>query len=139
MSEGLATARVCPGCVAAHAGSVMYADKHDDQCKAEHAEPTPRPWKWLPDEGQFIVAANDYIVAEIPCQGCNPADGEFIVKVVNAYESNQKQIEQLRAALKLTLAAMRKARDEWEGYAPDAGWCNAWDAARAALTPKEGE
>lgn len=47
---------------------------------------TPRPWRWLPDEGQFIVADKDRIVAEVPCQGCNPADGEFIVRAVNSFD-----------------------------------------------------
>lgn len=32
--------RECPGCVAAHAGSVMSHDLHDEQCKAEHREPS---------------------------------------------------------------------------------------------------
>jgi len=37
----------------------------------------------LPREGQFIVDANMNIVAEIPCQGANPADGKLIVTAVN--------------------------------------------------------
>jgi hypothetical protein len=44
---------------------------------------TPGPWKWLPNAGQFVVAPGLKIVAEVPCQGCNPEDGAFIVACVN--------------------------------------------------------
>ncbi len=47
---------------------------------------TLRPWRYLRDEGQFIVADKDRIVAEIPCQGCNPEDGELIVRAVNSFD-----------------------------------------------------
>ena len=39
---------------------------------------TPGPWQWLPDEGQFIVDENMQIIAEIPCQGANPANGPLL-------------------------------------------------------------
>lgn len=66
------------------------------KAQARRGEPTPRPWKWLPREGQFIVDVSRNIIAEVPCQGANPADGAFIVKVVNAWDS----IEQLRERIK---------------------------------------
>jgi hypothetical protein len=54
--------------------------------KLTTSEATARPWRWLPNEGQFIVANYDRIVAEIPCQGCNAADGELIVRAVNCFD-----------------------------------------------------
>ncbi len=61
-------------------------------------EATPRPWRWLPDEGQFIVAADDYIVAEVPCQGSNANDGVLIVEAVNAYDDLRVENHRLSAA-----------------------------------------
>lgn len=46
---------------------------------------TPLPWEWLPDEGQFIVDSRKQIVAEVPCQGCPPENGAYIVHACNAY------------------------------------------------------
>jgi hypothetical protein len=48
---------------------------------------TPGPWRWLPKEGQFIVAANSRIVAEVPCQGCNPSDGPLIAAAPELLEA----------------------------------------------------
>ena len=66
-------------------------------------EPTPRPWKWLPKEGQFIVDANLNIVAEVPCQSGNPTDGAYIVTAVNEREALLLRIEELEKALKALL------------------------------------
>jgi len=57
---------------------------------------TPTPWKWMPGEGQFIVAPDGTIVAEIPCQGANPADGEFIARAVNAHEDLMTALERIK-------------------------------------------
>jgi hypothetical protein len=47
---------------------------------------TKLPWKWLPDEGQFIVQDETMkIVAEVPCQGCEAADGAYLVHAANEY------------------------------------------------------
>ena len=51
----------------------------------------------------------------------------------NLLVSMGAEIARLREALKLTLNAMRKARDEWPNYSPDVEWVIAWDAARKAL------
>lgn len=57
---------------------------------------SPLPWQWLPDEGQFIVDAKGNIVAEIPCQGCNPIDGEFLVTAVNERERLRELVQDFR-------------------------------------------
>jgi len=67
-----------------------------------------RPWKWLPNEGQFIVDADDNIVAEIPCQGCNPIDGTLIVNAVNDREQLLARISELEGANKLLTEAAVK-------------------------------
>ena len=77
--------------------------KAEAERKQRMKEPTPRPWKWLPKEGQFIVDANRSIVAEIPCQGANPADGAYIVTAVNEREALLLRIEGLEKALKTLL------------------------------------
>lgn len=75
--------------------------------RREHMKtPTPRPWKWLPKEGQFIVDANRNIVAEIPCQSANPADGALIVTAVNerdALLAKNQELERERDALAAAL------------------------------------
>ena len=43
------------------------------------------PFKWLPDEGQFIVDATEHIVGEVPCQGCPAENGAYFVHAANAY------------------------------------------------------
>jgi hypothetical protein len=56
---------------------------------AQNQKHTPGPWRWLPDEGNFIVRDNYQrsIVAEIPCQGCNPADGPLIASAPELLEA----------------------------------------------------
>lgn len=39
---------------------------------------TPGYLKWLPNYGQFLVSELGDVVAEIPCQAGNPADGAFL-------------------------------------------------------------
>jgi hypothetical protein len=73
--------------------------------------PTERPWRWLPDEGQFIVAKGDRIVAEIPCQGCNPADGALIVEAVNKYDDYRGALERIAKGPHSTLCAYVKHAD----------------------------
>ena len=46
---------------------------------------TPLPYRYLRDEGQFIVDANGNIVAEIPCQGVSPEHGDYLTAACNAY------------------------------------------------------
>lgn len=74
----------------------------------------PLPWQWLPDEGQFIVDAKGNIVAEIPCQGCNPIDGEFLVTAVNERERLREALRRLVAAAGFSLATpgMIRGRDQ---------------------------
>jgi hypothetical protein len=73
------------------------------EVKAEHSL---LPWTWLPDDGQFIVDAKGNTVGEIPCQGCNPADGEFMVTAVNSYEANLRRIEVLTKALEFAVRVL---------------------------------
>lgn len=80
--------------------------KAEAERKRRLKEPTPRPWKWWPKEGQFIVDADRNIVAEIPCQGANPADGKLIVDAVNERDAVIAGRDRLRAALGLAEAAM---------------------------------
>ncbi len=54
------------------------------------AGPTPGPWTWMPDDGQFILDARGNIVAEIPCQGANPADGPLIAATPELLEALEK-------------------------------------------------
>ena len=54
---------------------------------------TKGPWKWLPNEGQFIVDANHQIVAEIPCQGANPADGPLIAAAPELLEALRELLD----------------------------------------------
>ena len=54
----------------------------------KHTPATPLPYKYLRDEGQFIVDANQQIVAEIPCQGVPKNHGDYIVHSANAYPRN---------------------------------------------------
>ena len=68
--------------------------------KRRDPKTTPRPWRWLPNKGQFIVGPDYQIIAEVPCQGCNPADGELIVTAVNERDQLLQENEKLKAALK---------------------------------------
>ncbi len=47
---------------------------------------TARPWVWSPDQGNFITTRKGDVVAEVPCQGANPEDGELIVRAVNSFD-----------------------------------------------------
>jgi len=60
----------------------------------------------LPNEGQFIVGPDYQIVAEVPCQGANPADGKLIVEAVNSHADLLREREALREALARASAAM---------------------------------
>lgn len=66
----------------------------------ERREHSRLPWRWLADEGQFIIDVQGNIVAEIPCQGCNPKDGELIVRVVNQHTTLVEQRDLLVRAAK---------------------------------------
>lgn len=94
-------------------------------------EHTPTPWRWLPEEGQFIVAAKDLIVAEIPCQGCNPADGEFIVRACNSFDD-------LLAAAKAFVSWVDDCWDSWAINDRDTPKAKAdYEAAKAAIARAE--
>src|ERR1044072_1626184 len=138
--------------------------REEAERKRRMKEPTPRPWKWLPKEGQVIVDTDRNIAAEIPCQGANPRDGAFIVKAVNerdALIAERDRLEAEREALSTLLRSLiprlcshcrngvfplrewgdGKAFTHWGGYEQLA--CAASDVrmvlARAALSGKEGE
>ena len=94
-----------------------------DDCRAH----SPLPWRWLPEEGQFIVDAKGDIVAEVPCQGCNPINGSFLVKAVNQHatllEQRAQLVEVLQAALKIVAdraaggrmtTSIREADEVWQ-------------------------
>ena len=66
----------------------------------KHAPATPLPFKYLPDEGQFIVDANGQIVAEVPCQGVPPEHGEYLTHAANAYQRLVERVNRLEAVLK---------------------------------------
>lgn len=66
----------------------------------ERREHSRLPWRWLANKGQFIVDVQGNIVAEIPCQGCNPKDGEFIVEAVNQHAALVEQRSVLIEALR---------------------------------------
>ena len=81
---------------------------------------SPLPWAWLSDEGQFIVDAKRNIVAEVPCQGCNPTDGALLVHRVNRWD---ELVEALREILnsgvefddiRLNHLSIQVHRDAWE-------------------------
>ena len=63
------------------------------------SEATARPWKWLPNEGQFITGPDMQIVAEVPCQGANPIDGELIVTAVNERDALLAERDRYKVAL----------------------------------------
>lgn len=95
-------------------GAIPLQSLPTEQVTADKA--TPRPWEYLRDEGQFIVDARGEIVAEIPCQGCDPDAGELIVRAVNSMAGYE--------------AAIKALRDLDEYYCASGPL---WVAARAAL------
>ena len=81
-----------------------------DGARSERQEHSLLPWAWLPDEGQFVVDAKQNIVAEIPCQGCNPHDGAFIVRAANAHDALYEAAKKAANELSVMLA-LNPARD----------------------------
>jgi len=71
--------------------------KAEAERKQRMKEPTPRPWAWLPNEGQFIIDKDRNIVAEVPCTSGNPADGALIVTAVNERDQLLAEVAELRA------------------------------------------
>jgi hypothetical protein len=59
-----------------------------------YAKATPGEWRWLPSSGNFIVSEHG-TVAEIPCRGCNPRDGAFIVAMHEALPALLDRIDEL--------------------------------------------
>jgi hypothetical protein len=83
--------------------------KAEAQRKQRMKEPTPRPWAWLPNEGQLIVDKDRNIVAEVPCTSGNPADGAYIVTAVNERDRLLAEVARSREALDSCEAAMSAA------------------------------
>lgn len=71
---------------------------------------SPLPWRWLPEEGQFIVDAKGNTVGEIPCQGCNPVDGAFIVTAVNEHAELIAALKTIRSFAYENLLLLPKTR-----------------------------
>ena len=119
--------------------------KAEAERKQRMKEPTPRPWKWLPKEGRFIVDKDHNIVAEVPCTSGNPADGAFIVTAVNERDQLLAEVTRLREALvqaAIPYEALLMDAESRKWIAPEI-WTaivTAVTATRAALSgKKEGE
>lgn len=83
--------------------------KAETERKQRMKGPTPRPWTWLPKEGQFIVDKDRNIVAEVPCTSGNPADGAFIVTAVNERDQLLAEVAQLREALERNASRLEQS------------------------------
>lgn len=79
------------------------------------AAPSPRPWQWLPNDGQFVVDASGNLVGEIPCQGCNPLDGELIVRAVNAHDALVAALSSVTRELDEIVNVTSRAIDQCKG------------------------
>jgi len=83
---------------------------------------TPLPWRWDEDAGCFIIDARGNVVAEIPCQGGNRADGPLIVSAVNSAAAAEGMREALEFLIKYEMP-----------LAMTGSVAQRWDDARAAL------